>query len=147
MMITNARAAMTRTALAAATLAASALLAACAGTSTPTAYFTLQPVPPASAAPSPYAGPPVQVLAVRLPATLDRVELLRETAPGRFEVDDFARWAGPPARIARQTLTENLVNRLRARWCSRKPSGPKARWACRWTSSRCAAAGAACRRT
>ncbi len=106
------RAGMNRTSLALATavFAASALLAGCAGSSAPTAYFTLQPVAPTVAVP--YAGPPVQVLAVHLPAALDRVELLRETAPGRFEVDDFARWAGPPGRIARQALTEDLVNRL-----------------------------------
>jgi uncharacterized lipoprotein YmbA len=88
------------------------LLVAGCGTSPTTAYFSLEPAMPAAAPQADYRGPAVQVLAVHLPPALDRLELMRETRPGQLDVNEFARWAAPLARMARQTLTEDLVNRL-----------------------------------
>ena len=80
------------------------------GHSPATTLHGLLATPPAAALS--YAGPPVRVDAVRLPAALDRLELLRPTGPGRYEVREFDRWAAPPSRLARQALTEDLALRL-----------------------------------
>jgi uncharacterized lipoprotein YmbA len=90
-----------------------ALLAGCAH-SGDTVFYTIDPVAPPSAAPTgAYAGP-LQVDDVRLPAVLDRPELIRRTGPNTMAVDDFSRWAAPVGDLARRALTEDLVARLPA---------------------------------
>ena len=89
------------------------VLTAC-GHSSPTQFFTLDAVPPAAAARAAYAGPPVKVLAVHIPPTLDREELVSESPAGVMQVHDFERWEAPLGLTARQTVIEDLVGRLPA---------------------------------
>jgi uncharacterized lipoprotein YmbA len=96
---------------------AALLLSACAS-STPTRYFALEAVAPSSAArgdapaPMAYDGPPIEVRSVQIPPTLDRLEMVREVAPGELDVRDFDHWAAPLGRMSRQALTEDLASRL-----------------------------------
>ena len=87
-------------------------LSACAS-SAPTRFHTLQTVP-ATPPTVGYAGPPLQLRSVAVPAALDRAELLREVGAGQFEVRDFDHWAAPLPQLARTTLSEDLALRLPA---------------------------------
>jgi len=89
-----------------------AVLSACS--SAPTRYYSLEPSPNASQARLPYRGPPLQISSVHVPPGLDRDEVLREVAPGQFEVREFDHWTAPLGQMARQTLSEDLVARLPA---------------------------------
>jgi uncharacterized lipoprotein YmbA len=91
---------------------AAAGLAACS--SAPTRYFGTEPVAPSVSAARGYAGLPVQVRTVNVPPQLDRAELMREVAPGEFEVREFDHWTAPFGQMVRQTLTEDLAARLPA---------------------------------
>ena len=95
---------------AAATLAAMLLAAGCAA-SPAVRYHTLQAIAPTAPAVA-YAGPVVQVAGMRLPAQLDRAELLHETAPGRLGVSENDHWAALLPKLARQALAEDLAARL-----------------------------------
>jgi uncharacterized lipoprotein YmbA len=59
-----------------------------------------------------YAGPAVRVDAVHLPAEMDRAEITTQTAAGRLKMDEFDHWAAPLSKMARETLTADLINRL-----------------------------------
>ncbi|WNO53809.1 PqiC family protein [Stakelama saccharophila] len=85
-------------------------LAACGG-SPATTMLTLDPVPPAAPATA-YAGPPLRIPALHLPATLDRVEFVQQLSAGTVQIDDFTRWAAPPGLLARDTLIRDLTQRL-----------------------------------
>ena len=90
----------------------SALLAACA--SAPTRFHTLDPV--ASAAP-PDPRPlmtPVRVDSVVVPPELDRSQIVRRAGPGRLDLADADRWAGPLDALARGALASDLALRLPA---------------------------------
>ncbi len=85
------------------------------GTSPPTRFYTLAPIGPSTgAAVVSLASPPLQVRAVHVPPAWDRIELLREIAPGQVQVREFDQWAAPLGRSARQALTEDLATRLPA---------------------------------
>ncbi len=104
---------MSRTAPLAPAVLIGALAVCACGHSLSTTLHTLVAASP-TAATAAYAGPPVRVESVRLPPALDRIELLRETAPGRYAVEEFDRWAAPPSRLAKQVLVEDLALRLPA---------------------------------
>jgi uncharacterized protein len=93
-------------------ITAAGLLGGC-GHSPPTQFFTLTPVR-ADAAQRSYAGSPVQVRAVHIPATLDRPERVVETTRDRLDILEQQRWGGPLADMVRRTLTEDLMTRLPA---------------------------------
>jgi uncharacterized lipoprotein YmbA len=59
-----------------------------------------------------YAGPPVRVDAVHLPAEMDRAEITTRTAAGALRIYEFDHWAAPVSRMARETLTADLITRL-----------------------------------
>jgi uncharacterized lipoprotein YmbA len=85
-------------------------LAAC-GHSPPTHYFTLDPVAgPAKT----MTGLPVRIGIVHLPADLDRLSMVRESAPDQLNVDDQNRWSGPLDALVRMALARNLAERLPA---------------------------------
>jgi uncharacterized lipoprotein YmbA len=85
-------------------------LAAC-GHSPATAYFTLDPVAPASISAA-AAIAPVQLAAVHIPAVLDRPELVTQTGPNRVQVNDLEHWAAPLGEMMRRTLAQDLMARL-----------------------------------
>lgn len=97
----------------AAALLAPLALAAC-GHSAPIRFYTLESAAPATPPHNLYAGSILYLEAVRLPAALDRMELMSEVAPGELRVREFERWAAPPARLVRGALHDDLSARLPA---------------------------------
>jgi uncharacterized protein len=94
-----------------AALLAPVVLAAC-GHSPQTQFLTLDATPAASSAVVDYRGPPVRIPAVRIPPALDRVEFIRQTAPGEMRVDDLTQWSASLGLLARNTLILDLAERL-----------------------------------
>lgn len=86
------------------------LLPACGG-SPKTQYFALQPEP----APGPRREkpvPPLTVGVVRLPAILDRLELVQLGIGNDVEIHQERRWAAPLDQMSRLVLTRDLALRL-----------------------------------
>lgn len=96
-------------------LAAALLLTAC-GHSPPTRYFSLDAVP--SSAPlatkgaAPRAMPTVQLGAVRVPAALDRPEVVAQDASHRLSVRENDHWGAPLEQLVRHALAQDLLARL-----------------------------------
>ncbi len=93
-----------------------ATLAGCAN-SPPTVFYTLEPVPAATATaaaapPASSDAAPLRVDAVRLPPVLARPEIYLRQGPNEMRVDDFARWAAPLGEMMQRTLTQDLASRL-----------------------------------
>lgn len=86
------------------------LLAAC-GSSPKTQFYTLDPVSP-QAQTQAAASVPVQVAAVRIPPSLDRQEMVRETASHQLDVSDQNRWGGSLDNMVQRVLTQDLAQRL-----------------------------------
>lgn len=83
--------------------------------SPPSTTLTLDVAPPgAEAVRAGYAGPPLAIPAVHVPAAIDRVEFVRQIAAGQMQVDDFARWSAPLGTLARDALVRDLTARLPA---------------------------------
>lgn len=81
--------------------------------SPPTAFFTLDPVPPERAA-AVAAIAPVQLAAVHIPTLLDRPEIVKAIAGQRVEISEREHWAAPLAELLRKVLTQDLIARLPA---------------------------------
>lgn len=87
------------------------LLAAC-GSSPPTRFYTLDPVPPHASAAVPSAELRVKLAAVHIPPALDRQEMVREQAPDQLAVSDQNRWGAPLGEMIQRVLTQDLTARL-----------------------------------
>ncbi|HTZ79815.1 MAG TPA: ABC-type transport auxiliary lipoprotein family protein [Stellaceae bacterium] len=87
-----------------------ATLAGC-GSSPKTHYFTLAAEPGAAAA-KPSIGYPVAVAAVRLPAALDRREMVRQSGATTVDVSDQDLWVAPLGALSRRVLSDDLAARL-----------------------------------
>ncbi len=94
----------------AAILSVAALCAGC-GHSAPTEFLTLQPVP-APALPASAGADPVRVVAVHVPAWLDRLQVARPTQGATVVVEDFQHWSAPVGDLMSAALTEDLTDRL-----------------------------------
>src|SRR5581483_1764557 len=57
---------------------------------------------------------PIQVVAVHVPPSLDRLELVARTGPNSVRIDDGDRWSAPLADMARSVLAQDLAARLPA---------------------------------
>lgn len=91
---------------------ATLLLAGC-GSSPPTHYYSLNAVPPGGDGPKAhFKGPPLQVGDVELPPTLDRLEMVVRGPGTQVQVLGSDRWAAPLKGLIRQTLSQNLRDRL-----------------------------------
>jgi uncharacterized lipoprotein YmbA len=77
----------------------------------PTRIHDLEPVGPATHINS-YQAPPLRVDTLSVPAGWDRIEMLSPSASGELEISDFNHWSAPLAQIARQTLSDDLDQRL-----------------------------------
>jgi uncharacterized protein len=85
-------------------LALGLLVAACS--SPPTRYFELSPNPPA---PRPGFAGLVEIDTVTIPASLDRLQIVREQDSYRVAVLGVERWASPLDDQIRRTLTADLA--------------------------------------
>ncbi len=95
------------------------LFPAC-GHSPPTRFFTLETAAPDEPALRTVGGPrlrPVQLDAVRIPALLDRPEIVEDRGDGRLQVHADDRWGAPFAKLVRGTLALDLRARLPAGLC------------------------------
>jgi uncharacterized lipoprotein YmbA len=89
---------------------ASLALASC-GSSPPTRFYTLDPVPPGRPATA-FAGPPIQVGQVMLPPDLDRLSIVTRAGPDRLAVSGEDRWAAPLDGMVQRVLAADLAARL-----------------------------------
>jgi len=92
-------------------LTAPLLLAGC-GSSPPTHFYTLDTVQPAGGHSAELHGPPVQVRDIELPGTLDRLQLVLRGPGAQVQVLGSDRWSAPLKGMIRQTLTQDLRDRL-----------------------------------
>jgi uncharacterized lipoprotein YmbA len=79
--------------------------------SAPTRIYILEPAAPASHIDI-YHGPALRVDTLNVPASWDRVEMLKLSAAGILRISDFDHWAAPLAYMARQALSDDLDQRL-----------------------------------
>jgi uncharacterized lipoprotein YmbA len=49
---------------------------------------------------------------LNVPASWDRIEILKLSAAGTLQISDFDHWAAPLAQMARQALSDDLDQRL-----------------------------------
>ena len=89
------------------------LLVTGCGHSPPTQFFTLAAVRPDTAQRS-YAGAPLQVRAVHIPAVLDRPERVVARSPQRLDILETQQWGGPLDDMIRRVLSRDLTTRLPA---------------------------------
>ncbi|HVN46132.1 MAG TPA: PqiC family protein [Steroidobacteraceae bacterium] len=94
-----------------ATLSLLWLLSCGCASSPPVRFFVLDPVAPATPERIP-TDHPVQLSGVRVPALLDRRELVREEAPHRLTIDPLERWGAPLADLTERVLSQDLLLRL-----------------------------------
>lgn len=96
-------------------LVCAGVLSAC-GHSPPTRYFSLDAVSPdAPLATGGLKGmQTVQLGAVRVPAALDRPEVVAQDAAHRLSVRETDRWGAPVAQMMRRALAQDLLARLPA---------------------------------
>jgi uncharacterized lipoprotein YmbA len=88
-----------------------ALLAAAGCRSAPTRIYSLDPTAPSMHMDA-YHGPALRVDTLNVPASWDRIEILKRSAAGPLQLSDFDHWAAPLAQMARQTLSDDLDQRL-----------------------------------
>lgn len=91
-------------------VAAVIALGGCPGTSTPTRFFMLDPVPPTiSTHPSGIdKNIYVSIDPVEVPAYLNRPQIVTHLAGAEYQVDEFNRWAEPLQDNLTRVITENL---------------------------------------
>ena len=92
-------------------IAGTIALAGCSH-SPPTRTLTIDFVPPVASPISLPGTPQVRVARLRLPAALDRVEVVSQSSPDELEVDDFAHWGAPVDQLGREALSLDLSARL-----------------------------------
>jgi uncharacterized protein len=76
-----------------------------------TRIYTLGPAAPASHI-DVYHAPALRVDTLNVPASWDRIEILKLSATGTLQISDFDHWAAPLAQMARQALSDDLDQRL-----------------------------------
>jgi uncharacterized lipoprotein YmbA len=76
-----------------------------------TRIYILGPAAPASHIDA-YHAPALRVDTLNVPASWDRIEILKVSAAGNLQISDFDHWAAPLAHMARQTLSDDLDQRL-----------------------------------
>ncbi len=89
--------------------AVAAALGGCRSAST--RIYTLEAAAPASHI-EVYHAPALRVDTLNVPASWDRMEILKISAAGTLQISDFDHWAAPLAQMARQTLSDDLDERL-----------------------------------
>ncbi|WP_174286427.1 membrane integrity-associated transporter subunit PqiC [Sphingomonas bacterium] len=91
-------------------LSAAIGLAGCS--STPTRFWTVEPLAGTAPPSGGRIAAPIQIAAVRLPLAIDRLEIVQHDTANRMKVLDFDRWSAPPGDLLRQVLTQDLIGQL-----------------------------------
>jgi uncharacterized protein len=76
-----------------------------------TRIYSLRPAAPASHI-DVYHAPALRVDTLNVPASWDRIEILKLSATGTLQISDFDHWAAPLAQMARQALSDDLDQQL-----------------------------------
>jgi uncharacterized lipoprotein YmbA len=92
-------------------LATFVLLCACQS-SPATHYFALTEIPPTTSPAASSSQLPIRVERITIPAELDRLELVRKSAPNQLQIAAFDRWAAPLDTMMRRVVTADLAARL-----------------------------------
>jgi uncharacterized protein len=79
--------------------------------SAPTLIYSLDPAVPATRLDA-YQAPALRVDTLNVPASWDRIEILSLTGAGKLQISDFDHWSAPLAQLVRQTLSNDLDQRL-----------------------------------
>jgi len=87
------------------------LLTACAGTSPPTYFYTLEAASPAASAQT-NTGPAVGLGPVILPDTLDRPQIVTRNGDYGIELAEFHRWAGELRADMSRLMAARLMEQL-----------------------------------
>src|SRR3984957_18803614 len=90
-----------------------AVVAAGGCRSASTRIYSLDPAAPALHVDA-YHAPALRVDTLNVPASWDRVEILKPSAAGALQISDFDHWAAPLPQMARQALSDDLDQRLPA---------------------------------
>lgn len=85
-------------------------LAGCS--STPTRFWTVEPIAATAPPASTRSIAPVQITAVHVPLAIDRLEIVQHDEADRVKVLDFDRWSAPPGDLLRRALTQDLLGLL-----------------------------------
>lgn len=85
-------------------------LAACTSTSPSSRFYVLTPI--AHTADTPASGLIIGMGPVRLPAYLDRSQMVSQTDPNQLQMDEFERWAGGLSPNINDVMAENLSRML-----------------------------------
>jgi uncharacterized lipoprotein YmbA len=92
-------------------LATFVLLCACQS-SPPTHYFALTEIPPTTSPAAASSQLPIRVERITIPGELDRLELVRKSAPNQLQIAAFDRWAAPLDAMMRRVVAADLAARL-----------------------------------
>lgn len=84
------------------------------GSSPPTHFYTLDPVPAPQTVTQAATSTPIEVGHVELPATLDRSSMVTGGVGDQLVVSDQNQWAAPLDELVRRALTQDLQARLTA---------------------------------
>ena len=79
--------------------------------SAPTRIYTLGPAAPVSHI-DVYQAPALRIDTLNVPASWDRIEILKPSQAGSLQISDFDHWAAPLTQMARQALSDDLDLRL-----------------------------------
>ncbi|WP_206239972.1 PqiC family protein [Novosphingobium terrae] len=93
------------------TMAGLFMLGGC-GHSPQTHLLALDLAPPAMRPDPAYAGPPLRVTAVHIPASIDRLEFALATSPTELQLQDQYHWSASLGSLARDALLRDLIARL-----------------------------------
>jgi hypothetical protein len=96
------------------------VLGACAQTP-PTRFYTLNPLLAPADRPAPNKAYAIGVEPVRLPAYLDRLQIVTRSTPTQITLGEFDTWAEPLDGMVTQTLSENILHLAGARSVVRLP--------------------------
>lgn len=80
--------------------------------STPTRFWTVEPLAGVAPPVGTRITAPVQIAAVHMPLAIDRLEIVQHDTANRIKVLDFDRWSAPPGDLLRQVLTQDLIGQL-----------------------------------
>ena len=94
-------------------LAGLLLLCACQS-SPPTHYFALTEIPPTALPGAASSQIPIRVERITIPGELDRLEIVRRSAPNQLQIAAFDRWAAPLDAMMRRVVAGDLAARLPA---------------------------------
>jgi uncharacterized protein len=82
------------------------------GSSPPTHYYTLEPIPPQHSAAKRALNPPIEIGDPGIPPEIDRDAIVQSVGGDRLDISSNDQWGAPIGKLIRQCLTTDLTSRL-----------------------------------